>query len=183
MCVAKVHCCRMNIKDGAMAVVACDTVSAALFFLFTLLITIMVNMFIEEPSYRDSEVLAAVLIAWTITILFFTRAIFGMCSTCRGSAPRLHFFSHVGIDVLWMALYLLVASGYWLSPIDLAVVIVNSGMNGYFDWILYSVWRTDFSQPERPRVQWGRIPSHSHSHSYRPSASGAGPQPSRFALA
>lgn len=42
------------------------------------------------------------------------------------------------------------ASFFWISSTDLALVIVNFALNGYFDWILFSAWKS--KEQARPHI-------------------------------
>ena len=48
----------------------------------------------------------------------------------------------MAVDVAWILNYIVVASFFWISSSDLSLIIINFALNGYFDWILYSVWKS-----------------------------------------
>ncbi len=124
-----------------------DTTCASLVFVFTLIFTIAMGMFVSTASSYQEEETAGIILAWFITVCFSFRAAIGLCACCKKGNKRwskINFCVHTIVDIFWMVVYLIVAGAYWISSQDLAFVIVNFSVNGYFDWILYSAWKTEF---------------------------------------
>lgn len=93
----------------------------------------------------------------------------GLIAATRKSKKRwakIHFLTHSSLDVAWIGVYLLVASLFWISSSDLVLVIVNFALNGYFDWILYSVWKQkEAARPNLPPIQFMSLGSSPHQSS------------------
>ena len=148
---AKVCCCSLTLHEGALGIAVLDLIVAIIVFVFTIIMSILVGVAIHVDADREVEAGLFVFMFWLTSILFSLRAASGLLAWKRNqTTAKCNFYFRAIIDVAWIFFYICIALAYWISTVHLSLILVNFSMNGYLDWVLYSLWKSPSAAQKPP---------------------------------